>query len=274
MDSRSPASEWYLVALKGLRTPLKMPFWLCFMCAGFAMHEFFGVDDFSAVCARPSTRDNFSHDAVLFPASTMETNMTLLTRRNALKLGLAGTALMARDRLPRRWSRSSSPAATSRRCRSPFPISPRPIRPSGAEIAEIVRDNLQALGPVRAARSGVAAGAGRRRAATTPDFAAWRAATVDALVMGPVERGGQIQSSVRVWDTQAAAQVVGKSYSTDPQNYRRIAHIVSDAIYASLSGGTGYFDTRIALSSPRAAPRPTASSGWRSWTRTAPTCST
>ncbi|WP_291394206.1 Tol-Pal system beta propeller repeat protein TolB, partial [Devosia sp.] len=88
-----------------------------------------------------------------------------------------------------------------------------------------------------------------------PDFAAWRAATVDALVMGSVDRGAEVSSQVRVWDTQASAQVVGKSYRTDAQNYRRIAHIVSDAIYASLSGGTGYFDTRIvyvAESGPKA----------------------
>ena len=51
---------------------------------------------------------------------------------------------------------------------------------------------------------------------------------------GQVERGGQIQSSVRVWDTAAAQQVVGNSYQADPQSERRIAHIVSDAIYAAL----------------------------------------
>ena len=43
--------------------------------------------------------------------------------------------------------------------------------------------------------------------ANEPDFATWRAASVDALVMGSVERGGEVSSQVRVWDTQAAAQV-------------------------------------------------------------------
>ena len=64
-----------------------------------------------------------------------------------------------------------------------------------------------------------------------------------------------VTSQVRVWDTQASAQVVGKSYQTDAQNYRRIAHIVSDAIYSSLSGGSGYFDTQVlyvAESGPKA----------------------
>ena len=71
---------------------------------------------------------------------------------------------------------------------------------------------------------------------STPDFASWRGANVDALEMGVVERGGTVQSSVRVWDTAAAQQVIGKSYSTDPLSYRRIALIVSDAIYESLAG--------------------------------------
>ena len=35
--------------------------------------------------------------------------------------------------------------------------------------------------------------------ANAPDFASWRAINVDALVMGQVERGAAIQSSVRVW---------------------------------------------------------------------------
>src|SRR5690606_42136160 len=79
----------------------------------------------------------------------------------------------------------------------------------------------------------------------TPDFNTWRTANVDALVMGGVERGAQISSSVRVWDTQQAAQVVGKSDNTDANSSRRVAHIISDAIYESLAGSTGYFDTRV-----------------------------
>jgi len=180
--------------------------------------------------------------------------MTLLTRRNALKLGLAGTALMA----------AGSPASALVEIVvtggnfTPLPIAIPDFASSdpafGREIAEIVRNNLRRSGlfaPLDPASLPVQVG----DVQNTPDFAAWRAATVDALVMGQVERGGQIQSSVRVWDTQAAQQVVGKSYGTDPQSYRRIAHIVSDAIYEALAGETGYFDTRVvyvAESGPKA----------------------
>lgn len=180
--------------------------------------------------------------------------MTMITRRTALKLGLAGGVLAA----------ASTPASAlvqivvSGANFAPLPIAIPDFASSdpafGREIADIVRSNLRRSGlfvPLDPARLPVRVG----DVQNTPDFAAWRAASVDALVMGQVERGGQVQSSVRVWDTQAAAQVVGKSYGTDPQNYRRIAHIVSDAIYESLAGETGYFDTRIvyvAESGPKA----------------------
>ena len=179
--------------------------------------------------------------------------MTLFTRRNALKLGLAGGALALSTP-----SQALVEIVVTGGNFTPLPIAIPDFASSdpafGAEIAQIVRDNLKRSGlfvPLDPAALPIRVGDVQNE----PDFAAWRAATVDALVMGSVERGGQVSSQVRVWDTQAAAQVVGKSYQTDPQNYRRIAHIVSDAIYASLSGGTGYFDTRVlyvAESGPKA----------------------
>jgi TolB protein len=39
--------------------------------------------------------------------------------------------------------------------------------------------------------------------------------------------------------------MTGLVYLTNPENWRRIAHLISDAIYKRLSGEDGYFDTRI-----------------------------
>jgi len=185
----------------------------------------------------------------------METKMTsLLTRRNVLKMGLAGTALMA----------ASSPASALVEIVVgggdfvPLPIAIPDFGSSdpsfGREIADIVRSNLRRSGLFAPIDPGALGGA-TGDVQATPDFSMWRGTGADALVMGTVERGGQVQSAVRVWDTTAAQQVVGKSYGTDPQSYRRIAHIVSDAIYESLAGAKGYFDTRVvyvAESGPKA----------------------
>ena len=180
--------------------------------------------------------------------------MNLITRRKALKLGLAGSALA----LTTPASQALVEIVVTGGNFVPLPIAIPDFASSdpsfGAEIADIVRANLRRSGlfsPLDPSTLPIKVG----DVTNEPDFATWRTASVDALVMGSVERGGEVTSSVRVWDTQAAAQVVGKSYRTDPQNYRRIAHIVSDAIYAALSGGTGYFDTRIvyvAESGPKA----------------------
>ncbi|MGV8853260.1 MAG: Tol-Pal system beta propeller repeat protein TolB [Devosia sp.] len=180
--------------------------------------------------------------------------MTLLTRRNALKLGLAGGALLAGSSLAMAQLRIVVEGANFQ----PLPIAIPDFASSdpafGREIADIVRGDLRRSGlflPLDPASLPVQVG----DVNDTPDFPTWRTANVDALVMGAVERGGQISSSVRVWDTQQAAQVVGKSYNTDPNSSRRVAHIIADAVYESLAGGSGYFDTRViyvAESGPKA----------------------
>jgi TolB protein len=172
--------------------------------------------------------------------------MHAITRRRLLKLGLAGGALLA----------TGSPVealvniVVTGGNFTPLPIAIPDFGSSdpafGAQIAQIVRDNLTRSGlfaPLPVEQMAGTVG----NVNETPDFASWRGLNVDALVMGQVERGGQIQSSVRVWDTAAAQQVVGNSYSADPQSERRIAHIVSDAIYAALAGESGYFDSQIAF---------------------------
>ena len=177
-----------------------------------------------------------------------------ITRRHALKLGL-GAAAVAAAATP---AQALVQIVVTGGNFTPLPIAIPDFQSSdptfGREVADIVRADLARSGlfaPLDPASLPQRVGDVQQQ----PDFAAWRGASVDALVMGAVERGGQIQSSVRVWDTQQAAQVVGKSYGTDAQSWRRIAHIVADAIYESLAGETGYFDTRVvyvAESGPKA----------------------
>lgn len=93
-----------------------------------------------------------------------------------------------------------------------------------------------------------------------PRFADWKIIKSDALVIGSVEqieRDGNplLRGSVRMWDVygeelmrfedSSGRQVSGRRFTTTPEDLRRIAHKISDAIYSRLTGESGYFDTRI-----------------------------
>lgn len=80
-----------------------------------------------------------------------------------------------------------------------------------------------------------------------PRFSEWRAVNGQALVTGHVTRSadGRTRVEFRLWDVFGQQQMIGMAYTTTPQNWRRIAHIISDEIYKRITGENGYFDTRI-----------------------------
>jgi TolB protein len=80
-----------------------------------------------------------------------------------------------------------------------------------------------------------------------PRFQDWRVINAQTLVMGRVQRqgDGRFQVAFRLWDISAGQYLIGQQFLTQPENWRRIAHIISDRIYQRLTGEKGYFDTRI-----------------------------
>src|SRR6202795_1816169 len=80
-----------------------------------------------------------------------------------------------------------------------------------------------------------------------PNFPNWRTINAQALVTGRITRqsDGRLKAEFRLWDVLAGQQLAGQQYFTTPDNWRRIAHIISDAIYERITGEKGYFDTRI-----------------------------
>jgi TolB protein len=80
-----------------------------------------------------------------------------------------------------------------------------------------------------------------------PRFGDWRVINAQALVQGRVQivPDGRLRAEFRLWDVFAEQQMVGLAYHTVPDNWRRVAHIISDAIYKRVTGEDGYFDTRI-----------------------------
>jgi TolB protein len=80
-----------------------------------------------------------------------------------------------------------------------------------------------------------------------PRFADWRTINAQALVTGRLTRqaDGRLKSEFRLWDVASAEQLTGAQYFTGPDIWRRVAHIISDAIYQRLTGESGYFDSRV-----------------------------
>jgi len=80
-----------------------------------------------------------------------------------------------------------------------------------------------------------------------PKFADWRTIQAQGLVTGQatMQADGRLKVEFRLWDIFEESQMVGLQYTTTPENWRRIAHLVSDAIYERITGEKGYFDTRV-----------------------------
>ncbi len=80
-----------------------------------------------------------------------------------------------------------------------------------------------------------------------PKFNDWQAINAQALIQGAVEeqKDGKLKVSFRLWDVFSASQMEGKVMTTKADNWRRIAHIIADAVYKRITGEAGYFDTRV-----------------------------
>src|SRR3569833_972078 len=117
---------------------------------------------------------------------------------------------------------------------------------TGANVAGVVRADLE--------RSGLFRPLDQKGFAEhitdinkVPTFASWRSITAQGLVTGQVTQqpDGRLRVDFRLWDVYGESQMLGLQFFSTPENWRRIAHMVSDAIYERITGEKGYFDTRI-----------------------------
>ncbi|MBL8546280.1 MAG: Tol-Pal system protein TolB [Hyphomonadaceae bacterium] len=116
----------------------------------------------------------------------------------------------------------------------------------GADVASVIRANLERSALFRPIPSN--AFIERITALEVPPrFADWKIIQAQGLVVGQVTPlpDGRIRIDFRLYDVFAEQQMTGFSYTTTPDNWRRIAHRISDQIYEQLTGEQGYFDTRI-----------------------------
>ena len=116
----------------------------------------------------------------------------------------------------------------------------------GQQIARVITNNLRGSGLFRPIeRAGFAQTP--EQAAQAPRFQDWRVLGAVALTTGRVElQSDRLRVEFRLWDILPEQQALGTAYTASADNWRRIAHIISDDIYKRLLGEDGYFNTRIA----------------------------
>ena len=80
-----------------------------------------------------------------------------------------------------------------------------------------------------------------------PTFVDWKAINSHAMVQSAISEidANNLKVEFRLWDVPAEEQMKGQSFTTTKDNWRRVAHVISDAIYERLTGEKGYFDTRV-----------------------------
>jgi TolB protein len=79
-----------------------------------------------------------------------------------------------------------------------------------------------------------------------PRFEDWALIKAQALITGKVSIvDNKLRVEFRLWDVLAGKEILALAFTTVPNNWRRVGHIISDKVYKRLTGEKGYFDTRI-----------------------------
>ncbi|CUW48108.1 MULTISPECIES: Tol-Pal system beta propeller repeat protein TolB [Novacetimonas] len=117
----------------------------------------------------------------------------------------------------------------------------------GQQITDVISADLGNCGLFRPISASMPTG--------RPDFATYKTMGARAMVSGRAENtGSSIRVEFRLWDVTTGSQIQGTAYTASSQDWRRIAHVISDVIYTRLLGEKGYFNSRIAyvaMSGPR-----------------------
>ena len=162
-------------------------------------------------------------------------------------LCLATAAVVAQPALAQSTPPTGEDVVISEGVLRDLPIAIAPFQGQyGSEIAQVIAANLERSGffdPIDPAafiqqNPGVD---------VEPQFAQWTQINAQTLLVGQVnvDADGRLRVNFRLWDTVQQTQLLGFQFTSTPENWRRVAHKISDAVYQRLTGELGYFDTRI-----------------------------
>jgi TolB protein len=180
------------------------------------------------------------------PAAPLE-----IDRRRLLLLG-AGATAVTMSGLGSRWADAAVRVDINQGNVQPIPIAIPPFLPAApddtavaGEITQVITNNLRRSG-LFAPIDPAAYIEKVTNVDAVPQFESWRVINAQALVTGRVRReAARVKADFRLWDVFAGQQLTGQQYNTTAENTRRVAHIISDAIYTRITGEQGYFDSRV-----------------------------
>ena len=116
----------------------------------------------------------------------------------------------------------------------------------GSDISNVVSANLkrsgffEPLNPSSFIETGLTL-------ANAPNFPQWTQIGAQAVLYGGVTtRGdGRLDVGFRLYDPYRQCQLVSYQFTATQEQWRRIAHKISDVIYQRMTGETGFFDSRV-----------------------------
>ena len=119
------------------------------------------------------------------------------------------------------------------------------IKNIGSEISKIVEKNLKTSGLFNPLNKDAFLQA-PDIANLKPRFEDWNLIKAQALITGKVNFiEDKLRVEFRLWDVLAGKEMMALAFTTVPDNWRRVGHIITDKVYERLTGEKGYFDTRV-----------------------------
>jgi TolB protein len=129
----------------------------------------------------------------------------------------------------------------------PFPIAVVGFTgQNGNQISQVISANLRRSGffdplnPASFVETGLTL-------ANAPNFPQWTAIGAQAVLYGSVTArpDGRNDVGFRLYDPYRQCQLVSYQFTATPEQWRRIAHKISDVVYQRMTGEAGFFDSRV-----------------------------
>lgn len=121
------------------------------------------------------------------------------------------------------------------------------VRGIGSDIAEVIGNDLVSSGLFELTPESSFIQKEASVAKDGPRFADWRLLGSRFLLTGRItgEWGGKITVDFILYDVIAGQKLIALSMSSDKTKWRKIAHMIADAIYNRVTNESGYFNTHI-----------------------------